>query len=307
MADEDRAIRIAREVVLSTFAGEARGLTWAFRRISALMQDVYLDDGEVVFTEGAAATDLYFVVDGAVKLSASSGREVTFGPKSAIGAFDAVLERPLSSTAIVVRKAHLLRLRNDDWFDVLEDSFNLAQLIITNFASNARALRQRPPPLGGFDQTPPNSAVGEWPRQFHLVDRVLLLRGVPIFAHAGVQALASLAELATEIQVAKDQVLAPRGDPNRPMVVVVSGEISAAREAPVNSGRFGRGALVCGAMAVGDTSDYEFRAPVKTRALAISRDDYLDVMEEQFGLVRSTLYALVEEQDQLARRRAAVR
>src|SRR4029077_17296411 len=122
------------------------------------MQDLYLDEGEVVFTEGTPATHLYFVVDGVVSLSASSGRKATFGPKSAIGLIDSVLERPLSWTAIVTRKAHLLRIRFDDWLDVLEDSFGLALLVIGNFTRQVHALRRRPPPLGGFDQPPPSSA-----------------------------------------------------------------------------------------------------------------------------------------------------
>jgi CRP-like cAMP-binding protein len=302
MADKEQAERIAREVVLSTFAGEAKGLSWAFQRISAAMVDLYLDEGTVVFTEGDPATHQYFVVEGELKLS-GSGRQVVFGPKSAVGMFDATLERPLSWTGVVARKAHLLRIRIDDWLDVLEDSFELSRIIVTNIAGGLHQLRLRPPPLGGFDDPPPlRVPVPDEPRSLQLVDRMLLLREVPVFARASIQALTSLAELATELRIGADEVLAPGGEPKRQMFVVASGEITATLEAPALTGRFGRGALVCGALAIAGAADYEFRATMPTHALAVARDDYLDVMEEHFGLFRSTLRALVEERDQLTRR-----
>jgi hypothetical protein len=86
------------------------------------------------------------------------------------------------------------------------------------------------------------------------------------------------------------------------MLIVASGEISATCEAPTLTGRFGRGALVCGALAIGDATDYELRAEVPTHVLEIARNDYFDIMEEHFGLFRSTLRALVEERDLLVRR-----
>jgi CRP-like cAMP-binding protein len=302
MADEEQAVRIAREVVLSTFAGEAKAVTWAFRRLSAAMEDLHLEEGAVVFTEGAQATHQYFVVDGEVRLAGSGLRDVTFGPKSAVGMIDAVLERPLSWTAVATRKTHLLRIRIEDWLDILEDSFELGRIIITNIAAGLHRLRVRPAPLGGFDEPPPFSLLSDAPRNLHLVDRVLLLRGVPVFGRASIQTLTSLAELATEVRPAADEVLAARAEPKRHMLIVASGEVSATCESPALKGRFGRGALVCGALAVGDATDYEVRAEVPSHVLRIARADYLDVMEEHFGLFRSTLRALVQERDVLVRR-----
>jgi CRP-like cAMP-binding protein len=302
MASEEQSVRIAREVILSTFAGEARGHSWAFGRISAAARDLYLDEGAVVFTEGETPTHQYFVVDGEVRLSGSGGPDMSFGPRSVVGLFDAVLERPLKWTAVVTRKAHLMRLRIDDWFDIIEDSFELSRMIIGNIAAGLNQLRLRPPPLGGFDEPPPVSAPPDEPRQLHLVDRMLLLRGVPVFGRASIQTLTSLAELATELHAAPGQVLAPSGEPKRKMLIVASGEISATSPVPPVTGRFRRGTLVCGALAVGDATEYELRAEAPSRVLEIARDGYLDVMEEHFGLFRSTLRALVEERVLLAHR-----
>jgi CRP-like cAMP-binding protein len=300
MAEEEQAARIAREVVLSTFAGEAKGLTWEFRRISAAMQDVYLDEGAVVFAQGASPDYVYFIVDGEVTLSAPGRLAAAFGPKSVVGAIDRFLDRPSTSKAVVTRKAHLLRIRSDDWLDVLEDSFELSRMIVRNMAVGLHQVRLRPPPLGGFEEPPSHPPAAGVPGQLHLVDRILLLRGVPTFAYASIQTLTTLAELATEVQAADSEVLAHKGEPKRQMLVVALGEVTATRDAPVLTGRFGPGALVCGALAVLDLTEYEFRAGGSTRLLAIDRDDYVDLMEEHFGLVLSTARALLHERESVS-------
>ncbi len=303
MADEEQAVRIAREVILSTFAGEgARGLTWAFRRISAAMQDLHVDEGAVVFTAGEPAAYLHFVVDGELALSAPDRPPIVFGPRSAVGMIDAFLGRPFAWTAAATRKSHILRIRIEDWVDVLEDSFELARIILTNFATGVHRLRLRPPPLGGFEEPRQLPGPSEAPPQLHLVDRVLLLRSAPVFAQAGTQTLASLAELATEVRATAGQLLAPKGEPKRQMFVVASGEISATREDPTLVGRFRRGSLVCGAISLVGATDYELRAETPSLVLAIAREDYLDVMEEHFGLFRSAIRALVEERSHLMAR-----
>jgi CRP-like cAMP-binding protein len=305
MPDDDQAARIAREVVLSTLAGRAgdtTALSWEFRRISAAMEDVHLDEGEVVFREGEPPVHQFFIVEGEITLTSPNKPDLVFGRRSVVGAVDNLLDRPLSYTAKITRKAHLLRIRIDDWLDVLEDSIELARIFIANLATGLNELRLRPPPLGGFDDPPPSSAAHDGPQHLHLVDRILLMRSVPTFAHASVQTLTSLAELATVVQAEDGELLAPAGQAKRAMLLVESGEVSATREAPALTGRFGPGMLVCGAMAVTDLSDYEFRARGRTRLLAIARDDFVDFVEEHFGLVRSTARALLEERIGLAQR-----
>jgi CRP-like cAMP-binding protein len=300
MADDERAIRLAREVILSTFAGESRALTWAFRRISAAMQDVHLQAGEVAFEQGASANHVYFIVDGSVKLTGK--REMTFGPKSVIGAIDAFLERPTSWTAVATTRAHLLKVRTEDWLDVVEDSFELASLVIRNISTAIQKLRSRPLPLGGFEGVDASIASAEATGPLHLVDRIVLLRGVPVFAGASIQTLTSLAELSTEVRAEPREVLAPRGEAKRSMLVVVSGGISATPEDPTLAGRFGPGMLVGGALALGNADAYELRAEAPTCALAIARADYFDVMEEHVSLFRAAMRGLFAENDALLQR-----
>jgi CRP-like cAMP-binding protein len=133
----------------------------------------------------------------------------------------------------------------------------------------------------------------------NLVDRILLLREVPLFSRASIQTLTSLGELAQEVSAGGDDILFARGEMAGRLLVVADGQVIATRTAPGLVARFARGSLVCGASAIDDMSPYEVRAAGATRTLSIAVEDCFDVMEEHFGLVRSALMALAEEREML--------
>jgi CRP-like cAMP-binding protein len=297
VADNDQVEVVAREVFLSTFAGNTRGFAWAVRRIAGAMQDLSVAPGDVLYHEGAPADQLYFVVSGEVKLVKPRANDRIFGGRSLVGATDVLLERPRSRTAVATEPTHLLKLRSTEWLELLEDSFELTRRIVTNFASGVHALRLRPPPLGGFDE--PRSSGPDVPGRLNLVERILLLREVSIFAHASIQTITILAELADELSAAKADVLPSRQGTERRLIVVASGEVAVSPSDHLPEARFGRGSLVYGAAALNHASIYEARATSAARAIVLLLEDYFDVMEEHFGLARSALMALSDERELL--------
>ena len=65
--------------------------------------------------------------------------------------------------------------------------------------------------------------------------------------------------------------------------------------------RGGPGQMVCGAVSlIEGSSDWGARAETRTRTLAFGVDDWFDVMEENFEMVRATLVALATEYERLA-------
>jgi CRP-like cAMP-binding protein len=297
VAENEQVERVAREVFLSSFAGNTRGFGWAMRRIASAMRDRSLEPGDLVFQEGDPADHVYFVVSGEVKLVRPGANDRILGGRSFIGTPDVLSERPRSRTAVATAATHLLQMRSDEWLDLLEDSFELTRRIVTNFALGVHALRLRPPPLGGFDE--PGTSAVDVPASLNLVERILLLREVSIFAHASIQTLTVLAELADQLSAAKGDSLPGRDGTECRLVVVASGEVSVALPDRGHEARFGRGSLVFGAAALNQASRYEARATTSARALAFSLEDYFDVMEEHFGLARSALTALTDERDLL--------
>jgi CRP-like cAMP-binding protein len=297
MAESDLSARVAREVFLSSIAGDTGGLAWVLPRLAGIMQDVFLDAGDVVYRRGDAPQDHYFVASGQVTLRRPGANDWTLGPRSALGTIDIVLDRPRERTAITTAPTHLLKMPAEQWLDLLEDSSDLARRVVTRLSAGVHALRLRPPPLGGFDEVPARSA--EPPANLSLVDRILLLHEVGLLGRAGVQTLARLAELGHELRAAGGDVLFARGDMRGRLVIVAAGEVIAARQEPELRGRFGRGSAVGGASALDDLSAYEVRAVGSAAALSIALEDYFDVMEEHFGLARSALMAAAEEREKL--------
>jgi CRP-like cAMP-binding protein len=297
VADSEQAERVAREVFLSSFAGNARGFAWAVRRIAATMRDLRVAPGGIVYRAGEAADHLYFVVSGEVTLVKPGADDRILGGRSFIGSTDVLLDRPRSRTAMATAPTHLLKMRAADWLDLLEDSSELTRRIVTNLASGVHALRMRPPPLGGFDEPPTSGA--ELARRLNLVERILLLREASIFAQASIQTLTILAEFATELRTAKGDVLPSREGTESRLIVIASGQIAVSLTDHGPDARFGRGSLVNGSGALNPALGYEGHAVTAALAISLSLEDYFDVMVEHFGLARSALRALSDELEML--------
>jgi hypothetical protein len=128
----------------------------------------------------------------------------------------------------------------------------------------------------------------------NLVERILLLREVSIFARASIQTLTILAEFATELSAATGDILPSREGTESRLIVVASGEVAVSLDRGPEP-RFGPGSLVYGSAALNPASRYTARPTMPTRAIALSLEDYFDVMVEHFGLARAALMALAED------------
>jgi CRP-like cAMP-binding protein len=311
MADGDRSAPLVREIFLAGFmAGlPPENIAWATPRLARNMVDVHLRAGEVLYREGEPTNEHWFVVYGEMKLEAKGVPPWVLGERSLIGTIDLTLDRARSRTATATRDTHLLCMPASDWLDVLEDNFEMLLRGVEGLAEGVHELRLA---LGDFEtehggqrnaytRAPANGRLA-------LLDRMFLLRGVPLFAEAEVQALINLAENAHEAEAAAGELVVTRGEPNDSMIVVVSGEVTV----PVAGSRdetFGPGMLVFGSRAASSKDlGCEGRAVSATRTLRIVREDYFDAMEEHFALARSSMKALAAEREELVNekgRRAA--
>jgi CRP-like cAMP-binding protein len=298
VVDQEVAARVGREVFLLSLGGDARLLGWAFPRFVRALSDVYLEAGEVVYRRGDPSDAQFFIVSGEVALELEGTKPLVMGERGLVGTLDMLLDRPHKRTATATAPTHLLRMPAEDWWTLIEDRLDLAQRIITNVSGGIQALRSRPAPLGGFD-APWATPARARPKGLNLVERITLLRAVPLFGRASIQALTTLAELATEVQAAPGDVLVPAHATRRSLVVVAWGQVVASRPGSDLSGRFGAGSLVCGPVALDPAADYEVRADGPVVALTLPFTEYFDTMEEHFSLVRSALMAVAEERDTL--------
>ena len=303
MSDDTRSTRIVREIFLAGFmaglAGES--LAWAASRLAREMDDVRLRAGEVLYRPGEIANEQFLLVEGEMKLEGTGVPAWTLGEQSLIGAIDVTLDRPRTRTATATRDSHLLRVPAGAWLDLLEDSFELQRRGVEGLARGVHALRLELDELGLDEEAPRATRSAEAPaRRLDLVERIFLLRGVPLFAKGDWQSLVSLAEFAHEVDVADGEALFPSGASNDAMFVIVSGGVTASRDGAERRARFGPGMLVLGSVAVSpEDLRYAVHADTATRALRIGHEDCFDVMEEHFLLARSAMKALAAEREQL--------
>jgi CRP/FNR family cyclic AMP-dependent transcriptional regulator len=277
--EENQVSRIAREVFLGSLLPAAHSESMAWGRATAKrMKDVYVRAGDVVYRQGDTAEDYFFVVSGEVRLVAEGKPAWTFGPRSVIGNLDVLIERPRSRTAIANTDAMLLRLRGEDWLEVLEDNFELTRVIVDSIARTIHALRTKLGPSGGFDE-PAGDRRSAFPnRPLNVIERILVLREVAPIAGAGIQTLVSLSEHAEEIRTRQGEILFDRGGREH-VYVVAHGEIELACEDPPMHARFGAAMVVGDFPAPHDSASCVARSVTNGVILRFHNEDFFDVME----------------------------
>jgi CRP-like cAMP-binding protein len=296
------AARVNREVFLKTLVPRARRSLWVASRMAEEMDDVDARAGDVVYEADTPAEHYYFVVDGVVEMVRDGAPPWAVTGPGLVGVLDVALARPHSRKAVAKTDARILRLPAQVWFDALEDSFDMTSAVVSNMASVVLGLRMRPEPIGGFD-SPREGARPIVLRS--VVDRILFLRDVALFANASTQAVTTLAETAQVVTLAEGETLFGAADAASRLYVVTAGEIEATHTAPPMVGRFGPGSVVAGPAAlVEHNGGFSAKATVPSTLLAIDIDDYYDVMEEHFSVVRSAMMFMASDVDALLERQA---
>jgi CRP-like cAMP-binding protein len=126
--------------------------TPAFRRasIQALVSlapaadEVRLAAGERLFERGEARAVLFVVVAGCLELERADGQRERFGAASLLGGGAAFGDALVRQSARALTSAVVLRIREEDFYDVMEDHFELARSLLAYLASEQeRRLEER--------------------------------------------------------------------------------------------------------------------------------------------------------------------
>jgi len=300
MTEGEASARLLREIFLAGFmAGlPPENVKWAAARLAQNMSDVRIGSGEVLYRQGELPDAHYFVVSGEIRIEAEGVPPWLLGERSLVGTLDITLDRPRARNAVATRDSFLLRMPAGDWLDMLEDNFALTLRAIQGLAEGAHRLRVELDDFRSDADSPPSVRTVTGALGF--VERIVLLRGVALFAGAEVQALTDLADHAHDVSYAAGEALHERGQPSDSMFVVVSGEVTATRAADARAERFGPGMLVFGSAAASSKDvGFDAHTALGARTLRIAREDYYDVMEEHFELARSSMKALAAEREML--------
>lgn len=280
-------------------SGRAANLeTWVIDRMISVVDEEDVEAGKRIFAQGEPPESIFFTREGRLRLERDGAAPWLFEGRTVIGVFDAVLERPHARTAIAETDLHLLKLRVDHWLELLEDSFGLARAavgnsVITVAGVEARRWAGQDAPRGAvLAHVPPVEG------PFAFVERLAVLADVSLLRGAGIQVLVELADLMEEVTFEPGETIFERGNQRGEALLVLQGEAEGHRLGPELRVVFGPGSFVGGVASLGDpVAAWEARAMTRVRALSMRLEDWFDLMEEHFDLVRSALAALARQRE----------
>jgi CRP-like cAMP-binding protein len=297
---EAKGSRISRELFLAGFGIELSAIDpWVIDRMTSMLEEHDYRSGERLFARGDPPEHIYFMQDGAVRMSKLGRAPWTFKGRWLLGVHDAMAEaRSRDAHAVVDFPAMTVPIAG--WLELLEDSPSLTRAGVTNSARGVARLEER---LPSDPPRPPRvvSALSAKPNgPLSLVDRLAALVDVRMLRGAGVQALVDLAATSEEVFFHAGQVVFPRGVERERMVLVLEGEILSSRVDPDVERRHGPGDIVGGVNGFGPPAlAWEATATAAGRGVAFSIEGWFDLMEEHFDLVRSTFSALMARRELL--------
>jgi len=292
--------RIHRELFLVAFgANVGVAEPWVTDRLTSLLEEQRARAGDKLFMAGDPPEFYYFLREGRVQLVREGSASWTYESRSVFGMSDALLERPRVRTAVALTDIEAMRVQSEAWIELLEDSFALARAAVLGSVRIVAELEAKSWSARGSRRFARPAARGHH-GELDVLERLALLTEAPLLRAAGVQTLSDLASLSDVVSFAAGERLLERGKADGRVLLLAEGEVEARRDAPDARWLGGPGDVVCGTAAFGESIDaWEARARTPARALTFRVEDWIDLMEAHFDLVRSTLGALSLDREQL--------
>ena len=308
MADDPRLARLTRELFfVAATLGSGDGLpAWVVDRVTSLFDEMGVVEGQVIFAAGDPADYIYFMANGRVSLTKEGAAPWQYEGRWALGMFEVILDRPRARTATALSSFRMMRLRADAWLDILEDSFLLGRASLERSARTVAVLAEELSQRGLVPATMVASFMPLPRGKLNLIERLAVLYELVHLRGSGVQTLAELAAVVEEFTFDPGDTIMEAGVPKDKTFVVLSGEVDASRADPAITRTFGPGTVLLGAAAFGDGPlPWEAHARTATRGLAIRHDDWLNLLEEHFDMLRSALGAMAMQRDRMVEQMAA--
>jgi CRP-like cAMP-binding protein len=104
--------------------------------IGSIAKELQLPEGTTIFKQDGPADSMYVIVSGRVKLDKNGQEILVAGEKEAFGTWALFDTEPYIMTATALEDVHLLKIEQDEFYDLLADHVEITQSIF-------RALVQR--------------------------------------------------------------------------------------------------------------------------------------------------------------------
>lgn len=253
-------------------------------------EERWFSKGASIQKTDASVQSFHIVVEGRVRARGGEHGDATVGPEETLGLLSVLARAGGGLDAVAEIDTRTLEIHSQDLDEVFEDHFSILYSEIHELACrtlDARmeiktgthlALREDPgpPPERGLD----------------LVERVQLMRAIPIFRTANLDALLAVANQLKEARYAPGDEIWETGDASGFRLAIVHGRV----RCTLPDGRWftagpgyplGNIESQCGA-------PRWYRAEAETELLAMrgTTDEFIDILEDHFEMAREFLAAL---------------
>jgi len=296
---EDDSSDLERALWVRTLLGEGEELSES-TALARRMRKSLLERGRYLYRQGSSSDTVYFIVSGSVALVHDGVKTREFGERSVLGLIDSSLNRLHAFDALAHEDSVVLELDIEDWFEFLEDNFELTCRILLRLAN---ALPPTSPPKPDLSRPTAflrkrRSRTGEQVEDHRaslgptlglsFVERLAVLRACPPLAQARIQALARLAHFAEMVSLGQGE--ARTLEPGALYLVETGRVLSTTRESEGNvwhdETRPGGAIAGVGLLQAG-RFETEVSALEPSTLFRISRERLFDVMEDHFSVATS--------------------
>jgi len=97
--------------------------------VGSIANEITAPSGNVIFAGDDISDAMYVVVSGCVRLDKDGKEILTVGPGHSFGTWALLDKQPRMLTATAMDDVHLLRIRSDDFYDLLSDHDEITPVI----------------------------------------------------------------------------------------------------------------------------------------------------------------------------------
>lgn len=259
-------------------------------------QEVVYQRGDVIQPEDRPPAAVHLIVDGKAEVRRAGYRPMRLSAPDRIGALELFARSDGGTRVTALTEVVTLRFPSDLVLEVIEDQFVVLHALLKGSAEKLIGLYSRlmsSRDLPDSSERAPCRCAG---REMNLVERLVYLRRMPLFAESSLDAVTELARALVEVHVPAGEVLWRVGDEARSLCCVVRGSALATIPGNPATIRYRDYALLGGICSLAEAPRYHdavAETPLVLLELEVSR--LLDVIEDNHEMGLAILGGLAKE------------
>ncbi len=110
--------------------------------LAGITEEVVYPEGETIIHEGDHGEEMFLIVEGQIEIHRAAESLAVLGSQDYFGEMSILDGEPRSATATARADCLLLRIRQSEFYDILERHFNVALTIIHTLTRRLRGMNQ---------------------------------------------------------------------------------------------------------------------------------------------------------------------